>query len=1042
MSKKEGRIRGYVYLVSRCTLFIITASFLFTNVLFTNIRNDTPDTTTYTTNTVGNPKSINCDNQLKQLSNSSIYTYTTIKRKLLIQAGTETNPGPTIISLLSPITREKEDSKFITVYCRDGLKTFNFSTIIYVSSTLKECLSSVCTCPVLSSCCLSIILPDYEVETLSNVDILLSEGSVHICELEKSTKLLQCLQDFKCNIDIKSNYLDPSIQVTTPNSVPNTSTMGTSLISIHNKTSSAELSLSSPTNLLVETVEPTTSILSLPREPSFHCRFDCGFWGTTKSQLKNHYKRKICKDLKNDYELVNELQPDRVSSITQASESVSTTDLLQSQDNMKEHEVLPVSTNGLNISPQQNFFENQILIGSCNLDQVQNQVPEVFSTDEDQTEKVYICPKCGKTFSTDRNLKDHLRHVHRPRQLCDICPQSFSTSWNLHRHKQNVHCNSESKVQCDQCHKSLKNREHLQAHKSSCPKRTHQERECQKCNRIFTTTSNLRRHIIRQHKINSNNGDFMIVTKIIKKYRKVTKKFICFMCPQLKKFSSNFSLKRHIHSIHQGHTDRIIVGSSIFYLSMEQQQKMKERTEDCLLCQEKFECVDDLRDHKRIHHGIDTHQCQNCDKTFKKQGSLRVHVHRVHSSTTHQCTLCNKVFVDKYTLGQHYNLHINPLKLRNIKPLDSLSHKQFQRRIKMEAHNINSKINENSERGKTLLWKELIKHNPDMIYNVTVPLEENEIVDLIKDASLSDRKMLIVLQKIREKWGRQCITPNIRDHLVKRKTILNRFFTCRLLTGSGKNKTDVCFESKDGTPIRRYVVYCHDLPGLIAWKSLLEGEDITEYMNVIGVDDGKSLLKICWNWSTKSKDEGKYKLIGPKRSIILACVFDVPETSHNIGILFNLISLNEIDFLLSEDLKLHNVTLGKQSHSSKHPCSYCDGFFDVTIRRWVKGNDITLKSLRSDRKQWMEEGKGDRSQLQRFNNVENEALVSFDENEKILVKIPPPALHVCLIGPVNYIINQLEKVYPDISKDIERLHIVRERYQGKTFEGICYSSYP
>ena len=64
----------------------------------------------------------------------------------------------------------------------------------------------------------------------------------------------------------------------------------------------------------------------------------------------------------------------------------------------------------------------------------------------------------------------------------------------------------------------------------------------------------------------------------------------------------------------------------------------------------------------------------------------------------------------------------------------------------MEAHNINSKINENSERGKTLLWKELIKHNPDMIYNVTVPLEENEIVDLIKDASISDHKMLIVLQ--------------------------------------------------------------------------------------------------------------------------------------------------------------------------------------------------------------------------------------------------------------------------------------------------------
>ena len=71
----------------------------------------------------------------------------------------------------------------------------------------------------------------------------------------------------------------------------------------------------------------------------------------------------------------------------------------------------------------------------------------------------------------------------------------------------------------------------------------------------------------------------------------------------------------------------------------------------------------------------------------------------------------------------------------------------------MEAQRINSRINENSEGGKTLLWKELIKQNPDILYNVTVPLEENEIIDLIKDANLSDRKMLIVLQKIREKWG-------------------------------------------------------------------------------------------------------------------------------------------------------------------------------------------------------------------------------------------------------------------------------------------------
>ena len=116
------------------------------------------------------------------------------------------------------------------------------------------------------------------------------------------------------------------------------------------------------------------------------------------------------------------------------------------------------------------------------------------------------------------------------------------------------------------------------------------------------------------------------------------------------------------------------------------------------------------------------------------------------------------------------------------------------------------------------------------------------------------------------------------------------------------------------------MVYCTDIPGLIAWKKLLEDDFDNEYMNIIGLDDGKSILKICWNWSKSEVDEGKYKLMGPKRSIILACVCDVPETSHNIKVLWDLCGVDDIEYILSEDIKLHNITHGKQTHSSKHPC--------------------------------------------------------------------------------------------------------------------------
>ena len=98
--------------------------------------------------------------------------------------------------------------------------------------------------------------------------------------------------------------------------------------------------------------------------------------------------------------------------------------------------------------------------------------------------------------------------------------------------------------------------------------------------------------------------------------------------------------------------------------------------------------------------------------------------------------------------------------------------------MRKQAEEINNKINQHTEEGRQLLWKELIKQNPDIINNRVEPLTEDEVISLIKDANLSDRKMLIILQKIREKWGRKSITGNIRNHLVNRKKILNTFFSC------------------------------------------------------------------------------------------------------------------------------------------------------------------------------------------------------------------------------------------------------------------------
>ena len=50
----------------------------------------------------------------------------------------------------------------------------------------------------------------------------------------------------------------------------------------------------------------------------------------------------------------------------------------------------------------------------------------------------------------------------------------------------------------------------------------------------------------------------------------------------------------------------------------------------------------------------------------------------------------------------------------------------------------------------------------------------------------------------------------------------------------------------------------------------------------------------------KNKRLWKYKLMGPKLSIILGSVGYVPETYHNIKVLFNLLELEKLNFELSQ----------------------------------------------------------------------------------------------------------------------------------------------
>ena len=166
-----------------------------------------------------------------------------------------------------------------------------------------------------------------------------------------------------------------------------------------------------------------------------------------------------------------------------------------------------------------------------------------------------------------------------------------------------------------------------------------------------------------------------------------------------------------------------------------------------------------------------------------------------------------------------------------------------QRLAKNDTSMIKKLLDNSTTNLRRFIMKELIQNNIDVIKHINDnPLTEEDIVEMIQDYNLTDTTMINILKKLARKWGRDnVITKNISKKLVNRKKLTDQFFTKKW---TDKN-TEYYFKSNDGKCLERWVVYCHDIPGLLAFKNLIEANEETEdNFNVIGADDGKGILKI------------------------------------------------------------------------------------------------------------------------------------------------------------------------------------------------------
>lgn len=214
------------------------------------------------------------------------------------------------------------------------------------------------------------------------------------------------------------------------------------------------------------------------------------------------------------------------------------------------------------------------------------------------------------------------------------------------------------------------------------------------------------------------------------------------------------------------------------------------------------------------------------------------------------------------------------------------------------------------------------------------------------------------------------------------------------------------------------LVYCRNvheyLDFLMIKRNFFDKENL---MFKIGIDKGKGSLKVSFtlSYSNESETESSngYLYSGVKKTGILAIVHAVPENYHNVQLLIEKLGLQDLfgfehETYCAADLKMHNLAIGIQSHSSTFPCGYCEIHTDNLRGGKSQFAIRTFGSIRLQNQRWI--AKGAKSQdLKNFNNcIHVPVFTSVDDLCRVIDVFYPSELHL-LIGIVNHLIDYARK---------------------------------
>ena len=244
--------------------------------------------------------------------------------------------------------------------------------------------------------------------------------------------------------------------------------------------------------------------------------------------------------------------------------------------------------------------------------QIEENIVKEFHEKKPRKNKSIACKSCGKTFSSNATLNNHISEFHLTDRnvVCDKCPKRFSTISVQREHARKQHKAKEVRFACKKCEKSYICVTGLKDHM----KRVHSEEvnyHCKYCGKGFKVARVLKKHMISLHE------------------QKVTPK-ACTVCGKMlfTKNSQQVHPKSHI-----------------------EYEKVK-----CNICPKMFK-PSVLVSHMKYHE-LSPITCDICNKKVKGQTALVEHK-RIHFAQIkdHQCAVCKKKFISQRRVQEHQVIH-------------------------------------------------------------------------------------------------------------------------------------------------------------------------------------------------------------------------------------------------------------------------------------------------------------------------------------------------------------------------------------------------